>query len=447
MADPNVSDALNALASFARARWGYRFRSRDRMLAWQRGQVRRFLKEALPRAPFYGRTARDLAELPVIDLAVQRENFGALNTRGISLERALAVARAAERSDEFVPVLDGVLVGYTMGELDQRRPYLVSQRERTLWVGFVAARVLSAASLAQVLSPWRRPLRVALIVGGADQLCSVVRTPRIRFVKPDPDASLGDQVGALNENPPDVLVAPPSVLLRLADASDRGLLRIAPRQVVSIAEMLDEVDAERVRSAFGGEVSHVFQAAEGLLAYTCPRGTLHLNEEHLRFEKRWLDETHTRFAPVITAFTRDTQLTVRLRLDDVLRIADAACDCRHRGLAIAAVDGRNDALLSMPRSAASGRSALRPTVTVFPDQIERAVSPSRAAGLFDDWRVVQHSDELVVQLLSPRSGAERAVERELAHVFATAGADAPIIRFEEWHPETQGARLRRIRTA
>ena len=448
MADPTARDVLVALASFARNRWGYRFRSRDALLSWQRKRVRIFLRETLARASFYGRPARDLSELPIIDTAVQYENFDGLNTVGLTLERALAVATAAENSAEFDPVFDGAVVGIAVGSGGARRPFLLSQRERLVWTGCLIARVLSTASLAQALTPWRRPLRIALVGAWGSRVFHALPLRRIRFEQLDPKKSLGDQVGQLNSAPPDIIVAPPSALLRLADASTRGLLRIAPRQIVSIAEMLDTVDAQRVREAFGAEVRHVHQSTDGLLAYSCPHGTLHLNETELRVEKQWLDDEHIRFVPVVTAFARETQLIVRLRLDNILRVALTDCDCSEHSLALAGVDGRTDAVLHAPRAGGNPLSGGRRHIaSVFPDQIEQVMSPPRARGLFEEWRIVQHADGLVVSLLAPRPGATQAIERELTELFQRSGANPPSIRFGDWRSEEHGVRMRRIRTA
>jgi putative adenylate-forming enzyme len=442
--DPSTRDVLRAFASFARTRWGYRFSDRAALMAWQRGRVRRLLAHALPRAAYYGRAARDLAELPIIDRTTQFENFAALNTRGIPLERAYAVASAAERSSHFEPMLDDTLVRIYDGPDGGARTFLISQKERMLWVGAVLARGMSTASLVHALSPWRRPLVITLVGARGSGLFDALPTRRLRFIRVDPSATVAEQIDELNENPPDVLVGPPSTLLSLSDAQRRGMLRITPRQIILVAETIDEVDGIRLHDAFGAEVRHIYQTPEGMLAFTCPRGTVHLAEEHVRFEKYWLDAEHTRFVPVVTAFLRNTQLVVRLRLDDVLRISKAGCACRWHGLAIAGVDGKTDAILTLPRAAgAAGHSG---PVSVFPDSITGALSLCRSDGLFEDWRVLLRSDVLVVNLLAPRPGAERAVERGLDRMFAEAGAEPPDIRFEDWLSEDPGVRVRRIRT-
>ncbi|MEX5612996.1 adenylate synthase, partial [Pseudomonas protegens] len=129
----------------------------------------------------------------------------------------------------------------------------------------------------------------------------------------------------LNQQNPDVLVAPATVLRGLAQAALAGQLTIRPRHILSVAEVLESTDAELVQQAFGRKPQQIYQASEGFLGYTCEAGTLHLNESHLHIEPQWLDAERTRFQPIITDFSRRTQLIVRYRLNDILRVASAPC--------------------------------------------------------------------------------------------------------------------------
>jgi len=58
-------------ATFARARWGYRFATRDQLLSWQQQRVNRFLGTHLGEAKFYGEYAgAHLRDLPIVDKAL-----------------------------------------------------------------------------------------------------------------------------------------------------------------------------------------------------------------------------------------------------------------------------------------------------------------------------------------------------------------------------------------
>ncbi|MDO9396923.1 MAG: hypothetical protein Q7T71_10290, partial [Herbiconiux sp.] len=117
---------LVLLARFARARWGYRFRSRAALRAWQTRRLRRFLRR-LDRAPFYrGLPRHRLDALPVTDKGTLLEHFDALNTRGVRLVEALEVGLAAEHSRDFSPRVAGDLtVGLSSGTSGRRAAFLV----------------------------------------------------------------------------------------------------------------------------------------------------------------------------------------------------------------------------------------------------------------------------------------------------------------------------------
>jgi putative adenylate-forming enzyme len=321
------------LGRFARARWGFRFRTRARFEAWQGRRIRAFLRR-IPAAPYYrgvptrhGRFgAARLDDLPIVDKATLLEHFDELNTRGVRLADALGVALEAERSRDFSPLVDGDLtVGLSSGTSGRRGAFLVSPSERMLWAGTVLARVLDRRALGQLLRPWRPPLRIAFFLRAGGNLYESVASSRIRFAFHDLTESFDAQVAALDAagrggESPDVLVAPASVLDALARRAQGGSLRIRPRLVLSVAEVLEPGTAARVAAAWGVPTRQVYQATEGLLALSCEHGALHLNEESVHVEREWLDAGRTRFTPVVTDFDRRTQIIARYRLDDVLRV-------------------------------------------------------------------------------------------------------------------------------
>lgn len=91
------------------------------------------------------------------------------------------------------------------------------------------------------------------------------------------------------------------MLRLLAVAKQEGSLDIRPGKVISVAEVLDPIDEEVIREAFGGPVHQIYQCTEGFLAATCSHGTLHVNEDILVMEKEYLDEENP-FHPIITDF-------------------------------------------------------------------------------------------------------------------------------------------------
>ena len=100
----------------------------------------------------------------------------------------------------------------------------------------------------------------------------------------------------LKDYQPTIVVAPASTLIELANYVSNQQLAIQPVKVVSVAEILEERDAETIAKSFQLDtVDQVYQATEGFLACTCSEGNLHLNEDILYVEKEYLDDS--RFYP------------------------------------------------------------------------------------------------------------------------------------------------------
>lgn len=412
-------------ASFARERWLLP----RRYDAARARALERFLREDLPRASFYAPHAgRPLHELPVVDKRTVLADFAAFNRYGITLEQALAVAEAAERSRDFTATLPGgvtgkVTVGLSSGTTGTRGVFLVSEEESRLWAGILLGQMMAPASL-RVLA--RRPLRVALFLRANSNLYETLDSRRVRFSWHDLTVPVEDHLPDLPGT--DVLVAPASVLRRIASAKPEGL---RPLQVISVAETLDAEDEVVIRAAFGLPVEQIYQATEGLLAVSCPAGRLHLNEGHVHIEPEWID--HRRFHPVVTDFTRTTQLVVRHRLDDVLLAAPGPCPCGRPGRSIAAVLGRADDVLTLAGDDGE--------VPVWPDVLRHTVA---LAGELGDYRIEQHGDEWRVAVTGLPAGISR-VAVEIEGLAERLRARPPVVVPMGWPAEAPDQKRRRIR--
>jgi putative adenylate-forming enzyme len=375
------------LSAFIRTRWGFRFRDRASLERWQEKQLARFIGGRMRNAAFYKPcAARDIATLPIVDKAITLARFAAFNTLGISLEDATNAALAAERSlDTPACVETRWTAGLSSGTQGPRGVFLASARERATWAGILLARTLDCDLLKDILIR-RAPLRVAFFLRANSSLYTTLKSRRIDFRFFDLQRGAFAHVEALTQFEPDVLVAPASVLAWLAAESLAGRAAIRPRKVISVAEVLEPDDEQQIRVAFHKPVHQLYQCTEGFLAYTCDEGVLHLNEEFVHIEPEWIDESHTRFRPVITDFTRRTQMFVRYRLDDILRVRTQPCACGRFTRALAAIDGRLDDVLWLP---SADHARLLP---LFPDVLRHAFA--RDATDVADYRIEQHGDTL-----------------------------------------------------
>lgn len=430
---------MTTLAAFAGARWGPRPADRAALLRTQQRRLARFLRRTLPQAPYYRPFAgKPLAALPIVDKAKMLADFAGFNTFGVSLDRALGVALAAERSRDFRPTLTvgavELTVGLSSGTSGTRGVFLVSATERARWAGLLLGRLLAREGLRQVLHPRLPPLLIAFFLRANSNLYSTLGSRRIDFRFHDLWAPWPEHLARLNAHPPDVLTAPPTVLKKLTEGKTSGALHIAPRQVISVAEVLEPDDEKAIVEAWGVSVQQVYQATEGFLGASCPEGRVHLNEEEIHIEPEWLDAEHRRFHPIVTDFSRTTQLVVRYRLDDVLRLAEGPCRCGRPTLSLEAIEGRADDVL-WGEALAGGAS-----VAVFPDLVRSAMTRVSDLG---EYRLMQ--DGMRWHLATTSIQTSAAIERELAALADQLAILRPVVSFEPWTEQPLGEKRRRIR--
>ncbi|NOT61028.1 MAG: hypothetical protein HOP19_12485, partial [Acidobacteria bacterium] len=282
------------LYHFWRTRQRLRFASRAELLDWQVRQVERFVREVLPRAPFYREFQQpQLSELPLLDKSVMMAEFDRLNTRGIRKDAAFDVALRAEQSRDFSPVLDGITVGLSSGTSGNRGVFLVSPAERAQWAGTMLAKALPAGMIGELLTGRLPQLRIAFFLRANSNLYTTLKQRRIDFAFYDLWQDFESLLSRLHTQQPHFLVAPAYVLRLLAEAQRAGTIAIQPRKIFSVAEVLEPQDESFIQATFGLPVAQIYQATEGFLGITCAHGTLHLNEELIHVEPQWLDEAKT----------------------------------------------------------------------------------------------------------------------------------------------------------
>lgn len=434
-----IPDSLMTAAYFAHTRWRLDFRDRARLQAWQQQQIKHFLHKVLPRAPYYSdHRFEHLSEVPIMDKAAMMADFDRRNTRGVRLEHAMHIGLKAEQTRDFRPELDDLTVGLSSGTSGNRGVFLVSREERLRWAGIMLGRAMPAQLLGRLLTPWQPPLRIAFFLRANSNLYDTLNSRRISFTFHDLLKGVDAAVPILNATQPDVLVGPPALLRELATHAQRGQLAIQPGHIISVADVLEEEDRTTIKNAFGRWPHQIYQATEGFLGYTCEHGTLHLNESYVHVEPEWLDATRTRFQPIVTDFTRNTQLIVRYRLNDILHPLPTPCACGRAEIGLSAIEGRSDEIILLPAKQ-TGQ-----TIAVYPDLIRRALLLAGPA--VKEFSVIQDGMTLHIRLLANADAGEVCprVLAELNHVWETLNVVAPHVNFEGWEPPAAGAKRRRI---
>ncbi len=365
-------------------------------------------------------------------------HFGTFNTRGIGLDEALEVALRAERSRDFRPTVRGITVGLSSGTSGHRGLFLVSAAEQAAWAGILLGRTLPGLR--------GRGYTVAFFLRSNSNLYERIGGRWLRFRYYDLMAPREQAVAALNREPPDFLVGPPSLLALLAAERIAGRLRIVPQRLIAVAEVLEPQDRDHLAEAFGAAIHQVYQCTEGLLAVSCPHGSLHIQEDLVAVQLEPLgapaDVCH--YTPIVTDLWRRTQPILRYRLNDVVTVDPRPCPCGSAFRVLASVEGRCDDMVSLEQHA----GGLRP---VFPDTIRRMLLLSTAD--ICDYQVYQDRPGRLRVHLEVAAGAEfhtveRAVRASIAQVAHQHGCRTPEVIVERGVPardrESKRRRLQRL---
>ena len=93
--------------------------------------------------------------------------------------------------------------------------------------------------------------KIAFFLRADNQLYQTVNSGLISLEYFDTFQGAEEHVERLNAYQPTILVAPASMLLELSKQVQVGNLQIAPSKVVSVAEILEEPDRQRIQAGFG----------------------------------------------------------------------------------------------------------------------------------------------------------------------------------------------------
>ena len=326
--------AAETLLAYAGGRFGPRNRDdieRRQQRLWKRLQAR---FADCPALVDNQHSAFD--NIPIVDVAEFRRRFDDYNTRGL---------RLAKTQGGNLP--GGLEAGFSTGTSGAAPGlFVTSPAERALYIGRI---------MGKLIAPWQvlGLRRIALCLRASSRL---YEGGGVRFFALD-DPRRAETIAVFD---PQVLIAPSQVLLELA-----GLSRNLPslRHLYYGAETLNAVERDFITHRLSRRPDPIYQATEGFLGAPCRLGTLHLNEDALIIEREALGGD--RFRPIVTDLLRQTQLVVRLRLDDILRPTTCAC-----GSPLAAVHPVEGRVQDIWRWAAR---------TVFPGEVEARVAPRMVA--------------------------------------------------------------------
>ena len=370
--------------------------------------------------PFYSTAhAQNFKSLPIINKQIMLENFADMNLPNVELEAVKAAI-----SNETYKVFE-YNIGQSTGTSGNRGYYIISDKERYVWLGTILAKTLPNAL-------WSRQ-RVALILPGMSSLYSAARKGSrvdIRFF----DLSLG--LSAWEEDldlfSPDTIVAPPKVLRHLAEAG-----RLTAKNIFSGAEVLDPIDKTIIENKTGRLVRQIYMATEGLFGVSCRFGTLHLAEDVVHFEWESVQGSHL-VAPIVTDFTRRTQAMARYKMNDLLELSDAPCPCGSAFQAVTRIEGRADDVFQLPDK--TGKLTL-----VTPDVLRNRLID--VSSQIQDFQIIQTGHSCIKIYLNDDVALlySNAIKQTFLELFQTLNLAAIDMHVEGGITTTFNQKLRRVR--
>ena len=394
MTDRAATSRVVLLRHYLGARWRFTHLHDAALTRYQDRLAGAAIEYAVRHSPYYaslfaGHNLQDWRTLPTTDKHAMMGNFSTFNTRGVALDTAMEMALRAERERDFSPLVPttDLTVGLSSGTSGHRGLFLVGPTERAAWAGALLARALPGSLLRR--GGWR----VALFHRSGSNLYQSLASRALSFRFFDLMTPLPEAVAHLNTFRPHLLVAPPTLLLLLAQEQREGRLHLRPEKVISVAEVLEAQDAAVIARSFNqSSVHQIYQCTEGLLAVTCPAGVLHLQEDIVAIQDSPLSEgtsigedEERHVTPIVTDLWRRVQPIIRYQLGDVLVLAPKSaplCACGSRFRRVLRIEGRCDDVLQFPVVDKPGE--MRP---FFPDTLRRAVLLADSG--IRDYRLVQ----------------------------------------------------------
>lgn len=403
--------ALIILYFYFKTRYFNRFPDRNTLLNWQDKKVRGFLKKILKKSKYYSHKFEGLIlanwkDFPTIDKKELMENFDNLNTVNISKKEAFELALNCEKTRNFKPEINNITVGLSSGTSGNRGLFLVSKLEQYRWVGMILAKMLPYSIF--------KKHRIAFFLRANSNLYENVKSRNICFEYFDMLNSVAENLEKLDNFKPTVIVAPPSMLKIIA--KNLFKIKINPVKIISVAEVLEDIDKKYLEKAFNQIIHQIYQATEGFLACTCKYGNLHLNEDIVAIQKEYVGKN--KFIPIITDFKRTSEPIIRYRLNDILAEGLESCPCGSKHLLIKKIEGRCDDVFYLESNVGDS------LVSIFPDFISRAVI--FASDKIEEYKVIQISkDEIHIYI--DKADEFNKVENSLIQLFEKMNCKIPNI--------------------
>ena len=320
------------------------------LIVLKRYNLFRFNRKRI-KSPFYS-AFKSFEDFPLGNKSLFMSQFDLINIYGIRKDEAFQVGHDAEKDLRRNSMIGSITVGLSSGSSGNRGIFLVSEKERAQWVASILYRVIGL-SLSQ--------RTVAFFLRANSELYESVRSKLLKFTYYNIFDPLEQHWKNLLTTKPDIIVAQPSVLIRLIEISNIEALPWKVEKIISVAEVLTIEDSKRIEVWSGTTIDQVYQCTEGFLAHSCKNGKTHWNSDSILVEKVWLNKMQ--YKPTITDLKRSTQPIIRYEMNDIL--TQGKCDCGLKSDVIHSIDGRSDDVFEWMNNETK--------IVLFPDFIRRTI--------------------------------------------------------------------------
>jgi len=404
-----MNKILKIVSTFIKVRYFSKWTSREKLLKYQEEQVEKHLKFLKENSPYF--KTHQITEDFTMNKAFMMENFDELNTLGVKKDEAMEIALNSEKTRNFNQKHKDISVGLSSGTSGHRGMFITTPEEQGTWAGTILAKMLPKNDILGH--------KIAFFLRADNDLYKAINSFLISLEYFDTFKDIDEHIERLNKYQPTMIVAPPSLLLVLAKKIEEGKLKVSPKRLISVAEILEKADEEYIKKQFNLKIIHqIYQATEGFLACTCEYGHLHLNEDLIKFEKKYIDDK--RFYPIITDFRRTSQPFVKYYLNDILVENTEPCECGSILQRIEKIEGRSDDIFKFINK--FGKE-----IVVFPDFIRRTI-------LFvenvREYQVFQTDDKLLeVAILNISDVQKELIKNEFNKLFTSLNIENVEIKF------------------
>ncbi len=374
-------------------------------------KLNKHLKWVVKEIPFYEKLKFNkisLESFPIINKSIWIDHYNELNNLNLHYKDLYAEAKKQEISRDFNGLYRGYTIGLSSGTSGKPGIILVSKNERAIWVATVLKNIIGLKF---------KKRKVAFFLRSNSTLYESVKSKLLEFSYFDLSLPLEQLKLQLLECKPDIIVAPSTVLNKILENHDSVSLNNL-EQIIAVAEVFDDLTKNTLKNQFPQvQLSEVYQATEGLLAYTCRLGNMHFNSNqiHAEFEdlplandRETLPKDVLRKQLIITDFTRKAQPLIRYRMGDIVQIRINICPCGNTNTWIHKIEGRQEDCLQFNNRVGN-------LIYLFPDSVRQWIIQSSQNVI--DFYVTQLDNKTVQIQLNIMESEFEMVKQFIQHKF------------------------------